>query len=238
MDFFQNQLKNQNAWRDFLIDTFKSDWSPQKKIRNPYKMKRPLDLLISVFGILILLPLFLVILIMIKLTSRGPAIFKQYRIGKNGKLFMVYKFRTMKLAEAEDEIRKIDMIKFMKMQGLEGINNKIINLDRVTKVGKFLRKTSLDELPQLVNVIKGNMSLVGPRPCLIYEFENYDPWHKKRLTVLPGCTGLWQVWGRGKVSFTESVIMDIYYSNNITFLMDIKIILKTIPVMLFGIGGK
>jgi lipopolysaccharide/colanic/teichoic acid biosynthesis glycosyltransferase len=240
MNFLQNQIRNQYEWWDFLIEAVKTEKSTENKFGQYYKMKRKVDIIISIFLMVFIMPLFLLIIIMIKLTSRGPAIFKQYRVGKGGKLFEFYKFRTMKVVDNNDDdiIRKINMINFIKTQGLEGTNNKVINNDRVTKVGRFLRKTSLDELPQLINVLKGNMSLVGPRPCVIYEFENYEPWHKKRLAVLPGCTGYWQVWGRGKVSFTESVIMDIFYSNNITFWGDIKIILGTIPVMLFGIGGK
>lgn len=240
MDFYRIQTNSPSQWWDFLNEAVENNCRLPSNTKHIYKTKRPFDIIISILGFIFLTPLFLVIIISIKITSCGPVIFKQMRIGKNGKLFKIYKFRTMKVADEEDEIRKRNMIKFIKEPGIthNEINNKVINYERVTKVGRFLRKTSLDELPQLYNVIKGDMSLVGPRPCLTYEFENYEQWHKRRLTVLPGCTGFWQIWGRGKVSFTESVIMDIYYTNNLSFITDVKIILKTIPAIIFGIGGK
>ena len=117
-------------------------------------------------------------------------------------------------------------------------DTKIVIKERVTKIGYFIRKTSLDELPQLINVIKGDMSLVGPRPCLPYEYKHYDDWQKRRLSVLPGCTGVWQVSGRSKVSFRDSIVLDIYYVNNMSPWFDLQLILKTFPVMLLGIGGK
>jgi lipopolysaccharide/colanic/teichoic acid biosynthesis glycosyltransferase len=240
MNFYRVQINSPAQWWKFLDEAVENNYRSELKGEHSYKLKRLFDILTASLGFIFLAPLFIVIIISIRITSRGPAIFKQMRIGKDGKLFKLYKFRAMKVANEEDEIRKRNMIKFMKEQGNNNdiINNKVINNNRVTQVGRFLRKTSLDELPQLYNVIKGDMSMVGPRPCLIYEFENYEQWHKKRLTVLPGCTGFWQIWGRGKVSFTESVIMDIYYANNLSLITDIKLILKTIPLMLFGIGGK
>jgi undecaprenyl-phosphate galactose phosphotransferase len=108
----------------------------------------------------------------------------------------------------------------------------------ITPIGRILRKTSLDELPQLFNVLIGDMSLVGPRPCLPYEYEAYDEWHKRRLSVLPGCTGLWQVFGRSETGFDEMVVLDLYYIGNISPILDVQLILKTIPVMLFGRGAK
>jgi len=113
-----------------------------------------------------------------------------------------------------------------------------VDENRVTTVGRFIRKTSIDELPQLFNVIRGEMSLVGPRPCLPYEWDHYAEWQKKRLSVTPGCTGLWQVQARSRVGFREMVILDIFYANNISFHFDMWLILKTFPVMLFGNGGK
>jgi len=115
---------------------------------------------------------------------------------------------------------------------------KIINEKRVTPLGKFLRRSSIDELPQLFNVIKGDMSLVGPRPCLPYEYEVFDEWHKRRHSVLPGCTGVWQINGRGSVSFKDSIILDLYYVNNATPWLDLQLIFKTVPVMITGKGAK
>jgi len=115
---------------------------------------------------------------------------------------------------------------------------KIVETSKITRIGKFIRKTSIDELPQLINVLKGEMSLVGPRPCLPYEWQNYAEWHKKRLSVTPGCTGLWQVSGRSMVGFRDMTILDLYYIYNVSFHFDLLLILKTIPIMLFGTGGK
>ncbi len=108
----------------------------------------------------------------------------------------------------------------------------------MTKIGRFLRKTSLDELPQLFNVLKGDMSLVGPRPCLPYEWKHYEEWHKRRLSVTPGCTGMWQVLGRSQVGFQDMVVLDLFYSQNVSFHLDLWLLLKTIPVMVLGKGGK
>ena len=127
------------------------------------------------------------------------------------------------------------MLEFMKTQQE---NTKIINDSRLTKIGKIIRKTSLDELPQLFNVLLGDMSLVGPRPCLPYEYKHYDNWQKRRVSILPGCTGVWQVSGRSSVSFVDSIVLDLYYVNNMSPWLDLKLILKTLPVMIFARGGK
>jgi len=202
--------------------------------------KRIFDFFGALTGILIFSPFFIVIGLIIKLSSKGPVIFRQVRIGKDGKKFDFYKFRSMKVIEGEDHERAVDMIKFMKAKGNGSGNGnvKIINESRITGIGKFLRKYSLDEMPQLFNVIRGDMSLVGPRPCLPYEYENYDTWQKRRLSVLPGCTGLWQVTARSEVNFNDSVIIDLYYISNISPWLDLQLILKTVPVMLFARGGK
>ena len=197
--------------------------------------KRIVDYIGATIGLIILLPFFIICGILIKLSSKGPIIYKQKRIGKDGKEFDFYKFRTMRMIEGEDVNRAKEMVKYMKSNGN---GKKIVDEDRITRIGRFLRKYSLDELPQLINVLKGDMSLVGPRPCLTYEYEQYDQWQKRRLTVLPGCTGLWQVSGRSEVSFNDSVVIDIYYINNITPWLDLQLIFKTIPVMIFGTGGK
>jgi lipopolysaccharide/colanic/teichoic acid biosynthesis glycosyltransferase len=144
----------------------------------------------------------------------------------------------MTVGSDNDTSRQEEMKKYIK--GINGNNKsqKIVNESRVTPLGCFIRRYSLDELPQLFNVIKGDMSLVGPRPAVPYEVGSYDDWHKKRLQVLPGCTGLWQVIARSEVNFDDSVILDIYYIKNISPWLDILILIKTIPVLLLGQGGK
>ncbi len=202
-------------------------------------IKRITDFVGSVFGLVILSPLFIIISVLIKLSSKGPVLYKQHRIGKGGRVFNFLKFRSMRVADGEDEGREKDMIEFIKNGNQQNGNSaKIINENRVTWIGKFIRKTSLDELPQLINVIKGEMSLVGPRPCLPYEYENYDEWHKRRVKVLPGCTGVWQVFGRSDVTFQDSVVLDLYYINNMSPWLDLQLIFKTIPVMLLSKGGE
>lgn len=212
--------------------------APQYNDRFTLALKRIFDIVISIFALILLSPVMLFIAVMVKLSSPGPILFKQKRIGKYGKPFQFYKFRSMKQLSGEDEERKKMMIEFMK-NGVSGPDDtKIINESRVTWIGRIIRKTSLDELPQLFNVIRGEMSLVGPRPCLPYEYENYDEWQKRRLAVTPGCTGVWQVWGRSMVNFQESVVLDMYYINNMSPWLDLQLIFQTIPVMLLSRGAK
>ena len=198
--------------------------------------KRAFDILTSIIGLILLSPIFLSIAILVKLSSPGPIFFYQERIGREGRAFKFYKFRSMFVNNGEDEERRNMMLDFIKNDF--GNGKKVIDEARVTKIGRIIRKTSLDELPQLFNVIKGDMSLVGPRPCLPYEFENYASWQKRRVNVLPGCTGVWQVTGRSSVSFKDSIVLDLYYINNMSPWLDLQILLKTIPVMLFARGGK
>lgn len=213
-----------------------------RKVNNKFAlyMKKFFDIIVSSFLIILFSPFLIIIFVLIKFTSKGPALFSQTRIGKNGKPFKFYKFRSMNIKGEDDKVRKDMMLKFMKDDEQNEFNGslKIINEDRITKVGKILRKTSLDELPQLFNVLKGDMSLVGPRPSLPYEYENYDEWQKRRHTILPGCTGLWQVSARSDVSFKDSIILDLFYINNMTPWLDLQLLFKTIPVMLFAKGGK
>ena len=201
-------------------------------------LKRVIDIFISLSAIILLSPLMIIIAYLIKLSSSGPVLFNQIRIGRYGKPFKFYKFRSMMVLKGEDEMRKKKMIEFMKNNGAENAGTKIINDSRVTWIGKLLRRTSLDELPQLFNVLKGEMSLVGPRPCLPYEYDNYDEWQKRRLSAIPGCTGVWQICGRSSVSFKDSIILDLYYINNMSPWFDLQLIFKTIPTMLFLRGGK
>lgn len=201
-------------------------------------LKRSFDIIASVAGIIILSPLFITLTLLVRLTSKGPIFFQQTRIGKDGKHFKFYKFRSMYVSNDNDAERQKLMIEFMKKGKQQGSDTKIINNKRITPIGGFIRKTSLDELPQLFNVIKGDMSLVGPRPCLPYEYENYDEWQKRRVSVIPGCTGVWQVWGRSSVSFRDSVVLDLYYINNMSPWFDLQIILQTIPAVFFLRGAK
>ncbi len=198
--------------------------------------KRLLDLILaSSMAAVLLLPC-LVIAVLIKLTSRGPVLYTTYRVGRGGKLFKMFKFRTMYVG-SEHLHQKVaqERLKQGKFMG------KVENDPRITPIGRFLRKYSIDEVPQLINVLRGEMSLVGPRPCLPYEMEYFDDWHKRRFLVLPGITGLWQVTGREKseqLSIHEAMILDVFYAENYNIWMDIKILLKTIPVVLRGKGGR
>lgn len=205
------------------------------------KYKRVFDVVLTAVGLIVLSPFLLIIALLIRRDSPGPVFFKQIRIGKNGIPFNFYKFRSMLLGSDQDESRKLRATQFVR--GEYGGDNgdpstKIVNESRVTRVGRWLRKTSLDELPQLLNVLKGEMSLVGPRPCLPYEWEHYKEWHKKRLTVTPGCTGMWQVSGRSIVDFEDMVILDLYYIQNSSLLLDLRLLLKTLPIVLLGTGAK
>jgi len=194
-------------------------------------MKRMLDVSFILFSLPILVPLTAVIALLICLDSKGSAIFRQIRIGKDGIPFSCYKFRTM-VVDAEK--RKAELAA---LNEADGPLFKIRRDPRVTRVGRFLRSSSLDELPQLWNVLRGEMSLVGPRPGLPEEVEQYDPWHRRRLEVTPGLTGLWQVLGRSDTTFDEMVRLDIYYTENWSVHMDLRILLKTIPVVLIGKGA-
>lgn len=191
-------------------------------------LKRTMDILCSLIGIIVLLPLFLIIAASIKYEGfRYPVLFKQKRVGKNGKVFSMYKFRSM-VWNAEE--LKLSLIT---QNEASGPVFKIKLDPRVTKVGKFIRRTSLDELPQLINVLKGEMSLVGPRPPLPDEVEQYTQYEAQRISVTPGLTCYWQINGRSNITFKEWVEMDLKYIRERNILVDIKLILKTILV-LFG----
>lgn len=200
--------------------------------------KRAFDLLFGSIGIILLSPLYLAIAIAIRATSPGPVLYAQDRIGRDGVPFKFFKFRSMLVGSDNDPERVRQMTEMIRgKKNAEG-STKIVNESRVTPIGRFLRKTSLDELPQLFNVLKGEMSLVGPRPCLPYEWEQYEDWHRRRLAVVPGCTGLWQVSGRSAVGFDDMVVLDLYYIQNASLFLDLQLIFKTIPVMVYGRGGK
>lgn len=188
-------------------------------------LKRMVDILGSIVGLLISLPGILIIVALIKFEDGGPIIFKQTRIGKNGKKFFIYKFRSMRV-DAE-EIKATLLSK----NEISGAMFKMKDDPRVTRIGKFIRKTSLDEIPQFINVLKGDMSLVGPRPPLTEEVEVYTDYELQRLLVTPGLSGLWQVSGRSNVSFMEMVNLDLEYIQTRTIVLDFLIIFKTIANM-------
>jgi len=197
-------------------------------VSTPYLIvKRAIDIIGSLLGIILLSPVFLVTALLIKLTSPGKVFFVQERNGYKGKIFKMYKFRSM----IDNADKLID--KYEKMNEVSGHMFKIKDDPRVTPIGRIIRKTSIDELPQLFNILKGDMSIVGPRPPIPREVVKYDAWHDLRLSVKPGLTGLWQVSGRNELGFEEMVRLDLKYIRERSLLYDLKIILKTIPVI-FG----
>jgi len=194
-------------------------------------VKRALDFAAALIGLVMVAPLMSVVALAIKLDSPGPAIFSQMRIGKGGRPFTCYKFRTMHVG-AEKEKQKLAAL-----NEAQGALFKIRKDPRMTRVGRVLRRISLDELPQLYNILKGDMSLVGPRPQLPEEVNQYMEWHKKRLETWPGLTGLWQVSGRSNLTFDEMCLLDIYYIENWSPVLDTKILLRTLPKVILGDGA-
>lgn len=196
-----------------------------------FAIKRLFDLILSIFLLVVLSPLFLILIIWIKMDSEGEAIFKQIRVGVDGKPFTIYKFRTM--------VKNADKL-FNKKVDKENLKNFVFqdkDDPRITKSGKFLRKTSLDELPQLINIIKGEMSLIGPRPEIPDIANLYSDYEKIRLLVKPGVTGLAQVNGRGDLELGETIEYDVKYVTNFSLWLDFKIFLKTFKVVLFREGA-
>ncbi|MBC1521340.1 sugar transferase [Listeria aquatica] len=196
------------------------------------KWKMRGDRVMSLVALLLFFPLFLLIGFCIKITDwKSPILFKQKRVGKEGRTFYMYKFRTM-CPDAEAQFEQ-----YLKQNEIEGAMFKIREDPRVTKMGRILRKTSLDELPQIWNVLKGEMSLVGPRPPLPREVAEYSLYDKQRLLITPGCTGLWQVSGRNQLSFKEMVELDLHYIHHLSWKQDFKIICKTILVVILLKGA-
>ena len=197
-----------------------------------YKLiKKLFDIIFSAFILVVFLPLFVIIALLIKLSSRGPIFFLQDRIGKNNIPFKCIKFRTM-YPEAKDILQNL-LKKDNKIKREFELTHKIKNDPRITTVGKFLRKTSLDELPQFINVLRNEMSVVGPRPIVKAEKKKYGKNFKKVLSIKPGITGLWQVSGRNNLTYKKRVILDLNYAKNYTFLMDMRILIRTFGVILF-----
>lgn len=208
-----------------------------------YRLKRVLDLVAASLGLVIAAPLAAIIALVIKLTSPGPVLFRQTRIGKDGKEFTFYKFRSMRV-DCDDASHRQYMKLFIEGQEKElekfQSGKKLYKMTcdaRVTWIGRLLRRTSLDELPQLLNVFKGDMSMVGPRPHIPYEVDLYKDWHRRRLKGLPGITGWWQIHGRSRVTFDESVKMDIWYLERQSLVLDIRIMLRTVTKSIVGRGA-
>ncbi len=196
-----------------------------------FAIKRAVDLVLATIFTLLLSPLMALLAVLIKLDSAGPVFFVQERVGKNGALFRTFKFRSM-VVEAETLRHQLAAL-----NEADGPLFKIRDDPRATRVGRYLRRFSLDELPQFFNVLRGEMSLVGPRPALPAEVAAYEPWQRKRLEVMPGITGLWQISGRSNLGFEEMMLLDIYYVENWSPLLDVSIMLRTIPKALMGDGA-
>lgn len=218
----------------------------ESHLRTRIAVKRAIDLVGSAILLLLTSPIMLCIAAAIKLTSKGPVLFKQQRVGQYGKLFTFLKFRSMYVNNDESIHKKYIEALITQKQCYSTRDNgngcqkvyKIENDPRITTVGRFIRKTSLDEFPQFINVLLGNMSLVGPRPPIPYELECYDPWHRRRiLEMKPGITGIWQVSGRSQTTFDEMVRLDLNYARNWSLLLDLKLLIMTPWVILTGKGG-
>ena len=218
------------------LSTFVENLATEDKDPLGYSvLKRIVDLVFALALIIVSAPLLVVIAIGVKISSRGPVLFKQERIGRGGKSFTLLKFRSM-AHNADNGIHREYMKKLISgdLDTANGENSlyKIENDPRITEFGHFLRRTSLDELPQLFNVVSGSMSLVGPRPPIPYEVNAYKSWHLQRLSVKPGITGLWQVSGRSSRTFDEMVQLDLDYIENRSLYTDLKILFRTIPATL------
>jgi undecaprenyl-phosphate galactose phosphotransferase len=202
------------------------------KIVYPF-IKRVVDISLSLIILIGLLPVWILIGALIKLTSKGPIFYKPVAIGQGGRPFIMYKFRSMRV-NVSTNLHKEKVRKMIKQNDA---TKKIVNDPRITPLGRFLRKCSIDEFPQLINVLNGEMSLVGPRPCLPYEYEVMKEWQKQRCDIKPGMTGIWQIRGRDEVLFNQQVVLDLYYKEHCSVWMDLQILFSTIPVVIFGRGG-
>jgi lipopolysaccharide/colanic/teichoic acid biosynthesis glycosyltransferase len=215
----------------------------QRAKKVPLLLKRVMDIIGSVAALVLFSPLLAVIALMVKLTSKGPVLFKQERLGQFGKTFTCLKFRSM-YANNDLKIHQVFMQRLIsgKYEGNAEDGSKPVykmkDDPRITRVGRFLRRTSLDELPQFINVLRSDMSLVGPRPPLAYEYEEYDIWHRRRvLEIKPGITGLWQVKGRSRVRFDDMVRLDLQYARGWSLWLDVQILLKTPGAVVLGDGA-
>ena len=200
--------------------------------------KRSLDFTSALIGLLLVSPILAVVAIAVKLESRGPILFRQQRLGLGGRPFTLYKFRSMFTSAAEerhrDHARELIRGDAATTEGGEKVWVPIAADPRVTRLGAFLRRSHLDELPQLINIVRGEMSLVGPRPPIPYEVEVYEPWHLRRLSVIPGLTGLWQATAWGRISFDEGVALDLEYIDRRSFGFDLRLIGRTLVQIATG----
>jgi exopolysaccharide biosynthesis polyprenyl glycosylphosphotransferase len=194
-------------------------------------LKRALDIGLVIVGLPVLVPLFAIVALLIKLEDGGSIFYRTERVGENGRRFQMLKFRSM--IPNADQLRQ----QIIAEAGEDPRHPKVADDPRITRVGKFIRRTSLDELPNFINVVRGEMSIVGPRPALPDEVELYENWHRQRLQTIPGITGLWQVSGRSEVPFDEMCLMDIYYIENWSIRFDLQIMLMTVPRVLLRSGA-
>ena len=229
---YANERKNNISEKNVMPEN--NIYYATLKTRHGYRwLRRFQDILFSLIAIIVLSPVMLITVISIIIDDpKGGPVFSQIRVGKNGKEFKMYKFRSM-VVDAEDRLKEL-----LKENEMDGPVFKITDDPRITRVGKFIRKTSIDELPQFINVLKGDMSLVGTRPPTVNEFKQYEGHHKRRLSMKPGLTGMWQAYGRNTVQDFEDVVkMDLEYIDNWSIGLDFKIIFKTI-LTVFTVGGK
>lgn len=203
-------------------------------VKNKHSLKRVFDVAVALTVLVIASPLMLLTAVLIKLTSPGPIFFKQERVGFMGRIFTMYKFRTMEV-ETDSGVHR-DYVTDLVDNGRPMV--KIDTRHRLIPFGKTIRRLFIDELPQLFNVIRGEMSLIGPRPAIPYEVQAYHDWHMGRLLALPGMTGLWQVSGKNRLTFDEMVHLDIQYAHQCSFLMDVKILVKTPLAILSEVSNK
>jgi lipopolysaccharide/colanic/teichoic acid biosynthesis glycosyltransferase len=210
-----------------------------RRSRGALAAKRALDLTIAGLSLVLLLPLFALIALLIRKDSPGKVFFRQQRVGKDGRLFTCLKFRSM-YQDADERVHQEAIRRLaagMPLSSRHGASGKLTDDPRITRVGALLRRTSLDELPQLINVVRGEMSIVGPRPAIPYELEHYQQWQHQRHLVKPGLTGPWQVYGRGRTGLREMLDMDVDYATHWSLLLDLKLIGLTIPAVLRGGGA-
>ncbi len=207
-------------------------------VRGTSRAKRAIDIAVAVVAIVLMAPLLLIIALLIRLTSRGPCLFRQVRLGLHGRPFMLLKFRTMVVNDDDSTLREAVRLELAGERAEEQGSYKLHADPRITGVGRWLRRTSIDEVPQLFNVLRGEMSLVGPRPALPWEAGMFPPEYRRRMDVPPGITGLWQVRGRSHLSTADMLRLDLEYVDTCSVALDLRILLQTIPVVLRGDGAR
>jgi lipopolysaccharide/colanic/teichoic acid biosynthesis glycosyltransferase len=200
--------------------------------------KRALDLVVVTPMIVLLSPLLVLVAVIVKFTSRGPVLFRQERVGVNGRPFTLLKFRSMIVTDDDTALREIVQLELAGERSAQGGSFKVLDDPRVTRVGRVMRSTSIDELPQLFNVLRGEMSLVGPRPALQWEADIFPPEYQRRTTVPPGITGLWQVSGRSTLGTLDMLRLDVEYVDTWSLGMDLRILMRTLPVLVRGDGAR